>query len=191
MFLAKYIEHMGTGTLDMIRRCKEAGLPEPEFRVEDMFKVTIRRVLAHERTLCSRRRRKFDGRNPSPRHKRARTPDRLLHQYNRRNDPAAGGGDGQQHAALQVPNMFPSSTPQVTLQVGNLIRCLNGERTRAEILQRLGLGDRTQLAKEYLRPAIAEGLVEMTIPDKPRSSKQRYRLTGKGREQQVRLRQAE
>ena len=48
MFLAEYIERMGTGTLDMIRRCREAGLPEPEFRVEDMFKVTIRRALMHE-----------------------------------------------------------------------------------------------------------------------------------------------
>lgn len=51
MFLAKYIEHMGTGTLDMIRRCKEAGLPEPEFKVEDMFKVIFRRTLIHECTV--------------------------------------------------------------------------------------------------------------------------------------------
>ncbi|MXZ41280.1 MAG: DUF4062 domain-containing protein [Caldilineaceae bacterium SB0666_bin_21] len=48
MFLAEYIERMGTGTLDMIRRCGEAGLPEPEFRVDDMFKVTIRRARMHE-----------------------------------------------------------------------------------------------------------------------------------------------
>lgn len=32
-----------------------------------------------------------------------------------------------------------------------------------------------------LRPMLAAGLVEMTIPDKPRSSKQKYRLTNKGR----------
>lgn len=83
MFLAEYIEQLGTGTLDMIRRCREAGLPEPEFRVEDMFRVIIRRVLAHERILRSRRRRKLDGRIPSPRHKRVRTRDRLFHQYNR------------------------------------------------------------------------------------------------------------
>ena len=88
-------------------------------------------------------------------------------------------------------NMPPSSTPQVMLQVGHLIRCLDGERTRVEILQRPGLNDRTHPAKEYLRPAIAEGLVEMTIPDKPRSSKQQYCLTGKGRKQQTRLKRAE
>jgi ATP-dependent DNA helicase RecG len=32
LFLARYIEKAGTGTLDMIARCREAGLPEPEFR---------------------------------------------------------------------------------------------------------------------------------------------------------------
>lgn len=32
MFLARYIEKVGTGTLDMIARAKEAGLAPPEFR---------------------------------------------------------------------------------------------------------------------------------------------------------------
>lgn len=32
LFLARYIEKAGTGTLDMIALCREAGLPEPEFR---------------------------------------------------------------------------------------------------------------------------------------------------------------
>lgn len=31
LFRAKYIEQAGTGTLDMIARCREAGLPEPDF----------------------------------------------------------------------------------------------------------------------------------------------------------------
>ncbi|NLZ30408.1 MAG: DUF4062 domain-containing protein [Methanomicrobiales archaeon] len=43
MYLAGYIERMGTGTQDMIRRCAEAGLPEPEFTVNDGFRTIIRR----------------------------------------------------------------------------------------------------------------------------------------------------
>lgn len=32
LFLARYIEKAGTGTLDMIHLCAQAGLPPPEFR---------------------------------------------------------------------------------------------------------------------------------------------------------------
>jgi len=32
LFLARYIEKAGTGTLDMISQCAKAGLPAPEFR---------------------------------------------------------------------------------------------------------------------------------------------------------------
>ena len=42
--------------------------------------------------------------------------------------------------------------------------------------------DRTKFRNQVLRPLLEEGLLEMTIPDKPRSSKQKYRLTTKGRE---------
>jgi len=31
LYLVRYIEKAGTGTLDMIARCREAGLPEPDF----------------------------------------------------------------------------------------------------------------------------------------------------------------
>ena len=85
--------------------------------------------------------------------------------------------------------MRPRKYPTSPLQVRNLIRSLDGERTRSEILQGLGLKDRTNLAKEYIQPALAAGFIEMTIPDKPRSSKQKYRLTDKGRELQEHMRQ--
>ncbi|MDE1977519.1 MAG: DeoR family transcriptional regulator, partial [Elusimicrobia bacterium] len=32
LFLARYIERAGTGTVDMISLCREAGLPEPQYR---------------------------------------------------------------------------------------------------------------------------------------------------------------
>lgn len=35
------IVEMGTGTLDMIHRCSDAGLPEPEFTDSGGFKITI------------------------------------------------------------------------------------------------------------------------------------------------------
>ena len=44
MYLVKYIEQMGTGTLDMIERCVEAGLREPEFETSGEFVTRIRRA---------------------------------------------------------------------------------------------------------------------------------------------------
>jgi len=53
--------------------------------------------------------------------------------------------------------------------------------SRRELQDLLNLKNAEHFRKTYLQPAIREGLVEMTIPDKPRSSKQRYRLTRRGR----------
>ena len=41
LYLAEYIEQMGTGTLDMIGRCIDAGLREPQFVVSDGFVTTV------------------------------------------------------------------------------------------------------------------------------------------------------
>ncbi|MGE0334716.1 MAG: Fic family protein [Gammaproteobacteria bacterium] len=49
MYLAKYIERMGTGIRDMVARCRDAGLAEPEFRAEGGLRVTtIRRRVPME-----------------------------------------------------------------------------------------------------------------------------------------------
>ena len=39
----------------------------------------------------------------------------------------------------------------------------------------------------YLMPALKADLIEMTIPDKPKSSLQKYRLTAEGRKLQAAL----
>ena len=48
LYLAQYIERMGTGTLDMIRRCSDANLSEPEFADSSGFKTTIWRATPPE-----------------------------------------------------------------------------------------------------------------------------------------------
>ena len=54
--------------------------------------------------------------------------------------------------------------------------------SRRQIQDALNLKHEDHFRETYLLPALQAGLIEMTIPDKPRSSKQRYRLTMEGRE---------
>jgi len=51
----------------------------------------------------------------------------------------------------------------------------------AEMLILLSFGSRDKLREIYLKPLLKEGLVTLTIPDKPNSPEQRYVLTEKGR----------
>lgn len=64
-----------------------------------------------------------------------------------------------------------------------LIRLIGstGPLGNSEILANFGLSDRTHLRERYIDPALADGLVERTIPEKPTSRLQKYRLTEKGR----------
>jgi predicted HTH transcriptional regulator len=45
LYLTQYIERLGTGTGDMIRRCREAGLSEPVFSLADGFRISLGRPL--------------------------------------------------------------------------------------------------------------------------------------------------
>ncbi len=65
-------------------------------------------------------------------------------------------------------------------QVEILARCAEAQPLTA-LMEIAGRTDRTKFRNQVLASLLEQGLVEMTIPDKPRSSKQRYRLTAKGR----------
>ena len=65
---------------------------------------------------------------------------------------------------------------QVDASVKRLLAIIGNETLPAsEIMKRLGLSHRPTFRKNYLNPALEANLIERTIPDKPNSSKQRYR----------------
>lgn len=60
--------------------------------------------------------------------------------------------------------------------IQKLLDVLGDEALSAtEIMERLGLSHRPTFRKNYLVPALARGIIEMTIPEKPKSRNQRYR----------------
>lgn len=60
-----------------------------------------------------------------------------------------------------------------------LITCKN-DAGRKEIQEQLGIKNKKHFLESYLKPAIEQGVLEMTIPDKPNSPLQKYRLTAFG-----------
>jgi ATP-dependent DNA helicase RecG len=90
-----------------------------------------------------------------------------------------------------LPAVLPD-TPKDTGDVGTklglsrdqvqIIRNLLNDKAITDLMELLGRTNRTKFRDQVLNPLIKTGFVEMTIPDKPRSSRQKYRLTDKGRE---------
>ncbi len=77
-----------------------------------------------------------------------------------------------------------SVTKSVTKLVTKLIPLvdnLNTEKTRAEMMDILQLSNQSKNYNAYIKPLLKNGIIEMTEPDKPTSSLQRYRLTEKGK----------
>lgn len=58
---------------------------------------------------------------------------------------------------------------------------MSDEHDITTLMQWVGRSNRSKFREAVLRPLLALKLVEMTIPDKPQSSKQRYRLTEQGK----------
>ncbi|MDY0344556.1 MAG: ATP-binding protein [Lentimicrobium sp.] len=65
-----------------------------------------------------------------------------------------------------------------------VIDALTGEKTREEILKDLGLTNHSSNYEAYIKPLLYYRIIEMTIPDKPTSRFQEYRLTEKGKKLQ-------
>ncbi len=130
MYLAGYIERIGTGTRDIIHLCKKAGLQEPEFIQEEIFKTIIWRKKVSD----------YDSENI--------TLEELYHQS--------------------------------SAEIKNLLIVIEGEMTRQDIQRKLELKHEGNFRVNYLLPGLQLGLIEMTIPEKPKSCKQKYRLTSNG-----------
>jgi predicted HTH transcriptional regulator len=65
---------------------------------------------------------------------------------------------------------------QVTEQVEKLLAVIGDkEYSTKELMELLGLKHRPTFRDNYLLPTLKLGYIEMTIPDKPNSSKQKYK----------------
>lgn len=75
------------------------------------------------------------------------------------------------------------ATAQATAQVSKILTSADTAegQTREELLAAADMTHREHFRKTYLEPLLAAGWLERTIPNKPTSPNQKYRLTQKGR----------
>ena len=159
-----FIEKAGTGIRRIRDGAREQECPEPEFEADRFVTVTFR---------------------PNPEVREVSGEGRVSPQVT----PEVAGEVAPEVAEQVTEQVAGQVIGQVIGQVAEevapevrLLRVLSGEMTRQDIQEALGLKHRDHFNQAYLLPALQAGLIEMTIPDKPRSSKQRYRLTPAGSE---------
>ena len=80
-----------------------------------------------------------------------------------------------------APHQSSVEPSRPTPSARRLLTAMSGQMTRQEILTAMGLRHRGNLRQRYLEPCLQQGWIEPTIPDKPRSRNQRFRITTIGR----------
>ena len=77
---------------------------------------------------------------------------------------------------LDTDQVSDQVSDQDETPVGRLLAALGDKTLSAtELMKMLGLSHRPTFRKNYLNPALEQGLIERTIPDKPNSKNQKYK----------------
>lgn len=81
---------------------------------------------------------------------------------------------------FSAPESTPEVTPEATPEVMRLLRHLTGEMSRVDLQDAMGLRDAEHFRTSYLNPGLVIKAIERTIPEKPTSSNQKFRITAIG-----------
>ena len=146
-----FIEKAGTGIPRMRQEALELGYPEPQFQIDGFFSVIFLPMIVSE-----------DGEQHQDGTKMAPS----WHQDGTKMAPS-----WHQDGTKIIPN-------QEQLKILN--RCPN-ESSLVDLLSLIGRSDRSKFRKNLLIPLIQDDLIEMTLPDKPKSKNQKYKTTDPGR----------
>ena len=83
----------------------------------------------------------------------------------------------------QTDQVTDHVTDQDKTPVERLLTIMGNETLPAqEMMKRLGLSHRPSFRENYLHPALEQGLIEMTVPEKPNSRNQKYRRRKPGKD---------
>ena len=173
MYLAGFIERLGTGTGDIIRLCAAKNLKEPEFIQEENFKTIIWRTL------------KTTGQAGGKNHLETAQDAAIENDTGITTLQATPQATVQ--ATVQATGQATGQAEEVTEAVKRVLLVLDGDLKRAEIQEILGLRHRDNFVANYLNPSLEADYIEMTIPEIPTHQEQRYRLTAKGKAIRIKI----
>jgi len=171
MSWTSYVEKSGSGTGEILDKCVEYGLARPEFDpTVGFFKTVIWRA---DRTQGASQGLVKGASGVVPK-KRAQEAG-----------PRGGAGRHPVAAPSRHPVGTQSRHPVSYGTEGSIqervISFCDVPRSTKELLDMAGRSDRTKFKRFVLRVLMDDGVLEWTIPDKPNSRHQKYRLTAKGR----------
>lgn len=130
LYQAGYIERYGTGTGEIFRLLKKAGLQEPVFSLDEGFKVIIWRPM--------------------------------------------DATDSKIQAGVELG-------VESNMQDMILTFLYSSNHSKKELAVKLGKAKPTRYLNDLVKKMLALDLIEYTIPEKPNSRLQKYRLTIKGK----------
>ena len=174
MYLLRYIEKMGTGTVDMIRRCAEAGLPEPEFEAGLGFLAKIWRPSDSKKKHGSIRNTTRGNRDSArlatqvteeTTQRTARKPpeNRPIHDKTARKQPETVGWQPRQDQKSDLSGETPPETAPIPDQILSLLSS-KPSAGRREIAAALASTEST--IRYHMDKLRAAGRIERVGPDK-------------------------
>jgi len=151
------IEAWGRGTVKIVDECKKAGLPEPEFREEfGGFSVFFRKA------------------------DKVTNKAQVEAQEAQVETKPKQSGEQTRRQPESRPESQPESRPE-SLNILVVRRLSQAPLSKAELSASLGHKEISGQLNKIIRELLQNKIIEYTIPDKPQSRLQKYRLTAKGR----------
>lgn len=164
----EFTEGRATGIPKIIHVMKQNGSPPAEFEFDEDYSYFMVRLPVHpaaleENDVITSKERDGEQGRPAGAKKGLKKPV----------TPQNATQDATQDAIQDAT--------QDAKKIDRLLSVIQGSMNRQSLQQAVGLKADKNFRNLYLKPALDANMIEMTIPDKPTSGNQQYRLTDKGR----------